>query len=151
MKTSLIGPPGVVLCIIALLSGCVGEQTAKTSHFEHDHEIAAHWPANLADAAAKIRSRLDSARVDDAKSNPHVKEIEEIVSWVPEIAADTDLAEQDWIPIDNAAEQLSSRLRASGYQMTPSNRGLIIALCEQIEGALVKIPDPTSPMKVMSP
>ena len=48
----------VILLGLTLLVGCGPDQARKMSHFEHDHEVAQHWPADLADAAAKIRDRL---------------------------------------------------------------------------------------------
>ncbi|WP_145388817.1 hypothetical protein [Stieleria neptunia] len=126
--------------------GCVGEPASpKTSHFEHDHEMAEHWPSDLADASAKLRARLD-AIVTALEENPDqaqqlADEVAEIVSWVPEIAADTNLSEQDWIPLDHAAESLAANLRAAGNALTESNRRQTFALCEQIDQSLSKIPD----------
>ncbi|WP_259634815.1 hypothetical protein [Stieleria sedimenti] len=132
--------------------GCVGEPgSPKTSHFEHDHEVAKHWPSDLADASAKLRARLDAieAAVDENPDEAQqlADEVAEIVSWVPEIAADTNLSEQDWIPLDHAAESLAAKLRAAGSALTESNRRQTFALCEQIDQALSKIPDPFASRK----
>ena len=128
----------VLICGFTLLVGCVSQDTAKTSHFEHDHEVAAHWPDGLADAAAQIRGRLERTDHDHSRAHQHGHphdeghhddhhhdhhhdpgdEIADIVSWVPEIAADTNLSEQDWIPLDDAAESLSANLRAADNELT---------------------------------
>src|SRR6056297_1250910 len=123
----------------ALLAGCDSEDQAKTSHFEHDHEVAPHWPNDLADAAVRIRERLVASQQQPEHSEQLAEEIAEIVSWVPEIAADTNLAEQDWVPLDNAAESLSANLRASGNELNESNRKKTVALCDLIEQSLDKI------------
>lgn len=129
----------IVLCLLGLLVvGCVHDGESKTSHFEHDHEVAPHWPSDLADAATKLRKRLD-AQVSD-QSKQVAKEIADIVSWVPEFAADTNLSEQDWIPLDIASNSLSAKLQSSDNEMTDECRRQTVALCELIEQSLDKIP-----------
>lgn len=132
---------GIVLSGILLAAGCDSEPSVKTSLFEHDHEVAEHWPDDFADSAVKLRQRLD--RSNDEPADAVEAEIADIVSWVPEIAADTDLPEQDWIPLDNAAESLMANLRASGNQLTDANRQQTVAFCELIEQSLAKISDPS--------
>ena len=137
----------ILTCLIVCLVGCASEGDTKTSHFEHDHKVAAHWPNDLADAAAKIRQRLDAAASTPDQSKRLVEEIIDLVSWVPEIAADTDLSEQDWIPLDNAAESLSANLRAVDNDLTEANRTQTAALCELIEQSLKKIPSQLPSLK----
>ncbi|MGB0598706.1 MAG: hypothetical protein ACPGLY_18620 [Rubripirellula sp.] len=129
----------IVLCLLGLLVvGCVHDGESKTSHFEHDHEVAPHWPSDLADAANKLRTRLDAPVSDQSKQV--AKEIADIVSWVPEIAADTNLAEQDWIPLDTASNSLSAKLQSNDNEMTDECRRQTVALCELIEQLLDKVP-----------
>ncbi|MEM8912809.1 MAG: hypothetical protein AAGC97_13665 [Planctomycetota bacterium] len=66
--------------------------------------------------------------------------ISDIVSWIPEIAADTNLTEQDWIPLDDAAQLLSRDLRAAQNTLTPSIRERAVALCEQIDQLVARMP-----------
>ena len=162
---------------VMILAGCAHEDDVKTSHFEHDHEVAAHWPDDLADAAAKIRERLglDVANPSPAEADPHAPhdseeqhdhhhedhhheepdtepgdEVADIVSWVPEIAADTNLSEQDWIPLDNAAASLGANLHAANNELTKANREQAIAFCELIEQSIGKIPETLQPPQASS-
>ena len=151
MQSVLISRVGLVLLAISLLSGCGSEETAKTSLFEVDHEVAPHWPDGLEDAVAKIRQRLDAPESSPDEAKQRADEIADLVSWVAEIAADTNLPEQDWIPLDNAAESLSANLRATGNKLTDSNRQQTAALCELIEKSLAKIPDQLPQWKGSSP
>jgi hypothetical protein len=129
----------IVLCFIgSLLVGCVHDGESKTSHVEHDHEVAPHWPNDLADAAIKLRKRLDAPISN--RSKQVAKEIADIVSWVPEIAADTNLSEQDWIPLDTASDSLSAKLQSTDNEMTDECRRQTVALCELIEQSLDNIP-----------
>ncbi|MEC8474407.1 MAG: hypothetical protein VXZ38_07155, partial [Planctomycetota bacterium] len=59
-------------------------------------------------------------------------EIIDIVSWVPEIAADTDLTEEDWIPIDEQAQSLSKRL-AKQENLDDDKQQFANQLCDLIE------------------
>lgn len=166
---------------IAVLAGCSTNSPPKTSHFDHDHAVAPYWPDSLADAAVKLRARLEpdfelqhghGQEQEHGHGHGHGQEhgrehehehghghghghgqeqggasqrrvgdeIADLVSWVPEIAADTNLSEQDWIPLDNAAAALAANLRASGNALTESNRAQVRALCELIEQSVQKIP-----------
>lgn len=151
MQSHIIRCVFQVLLGTTILAGCVREETAKTSLFEVDHEVAPHWPDDLADAAAKIRQRLDAFESAPAEARQHANEIADIVSWVPEIAADTNLSESDWIPLNHAAESLSANLRAAGNALTEPNRQQAVALTELIEKSHTKIPDQLPKWKGSSP
>lgn len=157
---------GLAALLIVLCGGCGAEDDApKASHFEHDHEIAAHWPTDLADVAHKIRQRLDwidtgdvpAMDQDDHPADDHghhedehddhdetfdpVPEIVDLVSWAPEIAADTNLSETDWLPLYRHSESLQTELRDATEQVISDNRAEIESLCELIEDASTKIPE----------
>ena len=128
-----------LILLAALLAGCGEGENQKTSHFEHDHEMPDHWPSDLADSALKIRDRLLMyQRFPDLRPEM-TSQIIDIVSWVPEIAADTDLTEEDWIPIDQQVQSLSQRL-AQQENMDNDNQQLANQLCDLIEqsAALLK-------------
>ena len=135
----------VLLGSLSLLVGCGQEQGGKASHFEDDHPIAPHWPTDLADAANKIRFRLDAADQTPDSSLQIAEEVADLVSWVPELAADTNFADQDWMALDDAAQSLSANLRSAGNELTAANRQQTAALCELIEQSLPNIPDQLSP------
>ena len=48
----------------------------------------------------------------DSRHDP-ASEIVDLVSWVPEVAADTNLSEADWLPLYHASESLMANLRAA--------------------------------------
>jgi len=128
-----------LILLAAILAGCGEGENQKTSHFEHDHEMPDHWPNDLADSALKIRDRLSMhQRFPDLRSEM-TSQIIDIVSWVPEIAADTDLTEEEWIPIDQQVQSLSKRL-AQQENMDNDHQQLAKQLCDLIEqsAALLK-------------
>ena len=128
-----------LLLLTGLLAGCGEGENQKTSHFEHDHEMPDHWPNDLADSALKIRDRLRMYQHFPDLRPEMTSQIIDIVSWVPEIAADTDLTEADWIPIDQQVQSLSQRL-AQQEIMDNDNQQLAKQLCDLIEqsAALLK-------------
>ena len=113
----------VWICALACIVGC-GE--SKRSLHEMDHVIPTHWPTGCADAAGKLRERV-SLLQSATESNSTVdyaatfKELCDLVDWVPEVAADTDLAEADWIKLYEASERARKRLLSS----TSINTGLV--------------------------
>ncbi|MFG0255653.1 MAG: hypothetical protein ACF787_11265 [Rhodopirellula sp. JB053] len=129
-----------LLCLATptLVTGCSSdEETAKTSHFEDDHIVADHWPDGLLDLSVKIRDRISSPEI----SKETRSEIDDLVSWTAEIAADTNLSEQDWIPLYNASESMMANLRRDPSNLSDSNRKQLESLCELIEVSATKIPD----------
>ncbi|MDG2221403.1 MAG: hypothetical protein P8L85_08495 [Rubripirellula sp.] len=157
-----------IIAFIAL-AGCANEEVPKASHFEHDHEVPHHWPVDLDDAVSKIRERLNpaDAQVDQQhNSNDHhhadehghehgddhghehgggeknaQDQIADIVSWIPAIAADTNLPEQDWNQIESAANSLTAELNAAGGELTKAHRDQASALCQLIEQSLRNLPE----------
>jgi len=89
--------------VLATMVGCGDEQE---SLHEHDHFVPAHWPSDLQRASQLILERLPRA-MEDATAR---KELLDLMSWVPEIAADTPLGEPEWNPIFAQCEQYRKRL-----------------------------------------
>lgn len=115
-SNSLRYAPCMPWLLIALI-GCGGE---KESLHELEHEIPAHWPTDFPDAITKMEQRVGTLN-STHRSNETQTELMEIVGWVPEIAADTDLPEEDWVPIYRVCETLRKHLEkrdvdVSAYQ-----------------------------------
>ena len=126
--------------LLGALIGCESDsESAKRSHFEHDHEVADHWPSDLADVAKQIRDKLDLVAASDPEADHLCEEISDLVGWTPEIAADTDLSESDWLPLHRASELLSARLNAAGYETSQPNREQALKFCELIDEAVAKL------------
>ncbi len=122
LKTSLL--PQLWLASVLLLTGCGVE---KDSLFEEDHEIPAHWPSSLLDAVEKIDQRLallagrtapsaakheqQDARQLDSESCE--SELRDLVAWIPEVVADTDLTEEQWLPVYELCEVMRDHLSSS--------------------------------------
>jgi len=132
-------------CLALLLAaGCAGEDLSdKKTLFDHDHEIPPHWPSGPGDAAEKIQTRL--SQLDGPEKETAEAELTDLVSWSPEVAADTPLSEQEWVPIYESSETLQASLRANGWddasrQQTEELRQLLLSAEEILQSQ-----SPTSP------
>jgi len=105
--------PNALVLVVLLFAGCADEQ--RESLHESGHFVADHWPTSLADAATKIDVRLAALR--KGEDNDAYGELTDIIGWVPEIAADSDLSEADWIPIHDASRAMSNRLRGKSRSL----------------------------------
>lgn len=102
----------IVLCLIGCglagggLAGCGTEQE---SLYELEHELPAHWPRDLTDASQKISQRMQmlSSEPGDAQA---ATELRELVEWIPEIAADSELPEEHWLTIYDLCEAMRNHL-----------------------------------------
>ena len=108
----------ISICVLALV--CLGCAAEQESLHEHDHEVPPHWPINMFYAAELIKERVDRLGQDQtvasSESQSMKEELLDLVEWSPEIAADTDLSEEDWIPIYTASEGIrKNMMSATGF------------------------------------
>ncbi len=100
---------------LLVFSGCGGSDPPATLH-DAEHSMPAHWPLDLLDAREKLLERVK--RLRDANANLEEratadKQLVEIIGWIPEVAADTDLGEMQWNPIYGFSEALSATRRSA--------------------------------------
>jgi hypothetical protein len=105
--------------------GC-NNQSVDDDHEKVEHFIPAHWPSDLVDASDKITQRASQLIGQSTTDATTIEsELRDIVGWVPEIAADTDLTEAQWDPIHQASEKLSKRLAKMPRPLDESTRSAI--------------------------
>ncbi len=124
----------VALLLLLPVGGCeTGEDSDKRSHHDVDHTTPDHWPDGLPDLALKITRRIGTLRERSGGDEIVGRELSDLVSWAPEVAADSDLTESEWIPIDEAAESLSRRLQSDRGRWTEANLDRASGLAERID------------------
>ena len=137
-----------LILALLLMAGCTNDEPAKTSLFEDDHVVAAHWPADMQDLSTKLRERIE--KLDATRREPRspdqanatvFNEIKDLVGWTAEIAADTNLSEADWMPIYEKSESITANMRTSGGSLSDADRMQIESLCKLIDEAIPKIPE----------
>ena len=130
----------VTFVMLLPVAGCeTGEGSDKRSHHDVDHTTPDHWPDSPADLAGKITRRVETLR--DRSEGPETagRELSDLVSWTPEVAADSDLTESEWIPIYREAEALSRQLNSDREKWTEANLERASGLAEQIADASSRI------------
>lgn len=103
-----------LLCAVVLdgcqpaTSGVNSSNQRSVGLHELDHEIPAHRPHDFRDALEAI-AELDGA-LRAGESVEAYDKLYDIIRWLPEIAAETELAEPEWNTIDQASQKLLSYL-----------------------------------------
>ncbi|MEM6691925.1 MAG: hypothetical protein AAF664_21020 [Planctomycetota bacterium] len=100
-----------LVCISTFLLGCDGdndgeEASAKHSHTGHSHAVAGHWPRDLLDLKFKLLGRMNDWTASDGDREVLQSQIIDLIQWTPEVAADTDLSEDDWVPIYESSQKM---------------------------------------------
>ncbi len=133
-----IGTIAIGVCLL----GCV--EGRKSTH-ELEHQVPAHWPVDLADAASKIEDRVKAVENSDSDDTPR-KELAEIISWLPEVAADTAMREATWNEVNLACQRIKTMLdETSGSQLDGVDiRELCVWLRELHDEMLPKDDDPAN-------
>jgi hypothetical protein len=119
----------IVRCIVCLpmlaVAGCNTATTAPPESAErdyehqHSHELPAHRPKNVAQAAAEIKKRvagIETPASDETAREQQLAELLDIVRWLPELAAESDLSEADWTTIDGESKSVEKKLAAENQQ-----------------------------------
>lgn len=99
----------VWLSIALLGSSMLGCQ--KSASQEEAHHIPAHLPANFEQALVRIEQLVahvkDGAALEQKPTEVTVEtELRDVVRWLPELAAQSDLKEVDWNVVDEATRDL---------------------------------------------
>lgn len=104
------------LVAIAAVGPCLGCRRAPSSHDHHhlEHHTPAHKPANLVAGAAAISRRWQMLEAigDAGERSTRLErwtELTDIIRWLPELAADSDMPEDSWNRVNSLSEQLLSR------------------------------------------
>lgn len=108
----------VGLLLLSGLSGCGTTENADAHDVDHhlEHFVPQHKPANFAQAVEEIEHR--SEHLSEHAGHGHSDETDEfqelldVVDWIPELAADSDLNEADWNTARSAAETVRQSLES---------------------------------------
>lgn len=123
-----------VLAISALCwTGC-GSATVSPSAADEvhlDHHVPAHKPVTFSAAIDALRSRARALRKEGVvehsdRLSSELAEIRDIVDWLPELAADSDMGKADWDQVNARTDELRGSLQkmiqefASVHSETPA-------------------------------
>ncbi len=104
-KTRALLAMTLMLAAASGIAGCAGASHEEEEHA--DHVIPAHKPANFVEAVKALESRFASA----PESPEAVQELQDIIDWLPELAAQTDLEKADWDRVQEISIALSGTMK----------------------------------------
>ncbi len=97
------------ISILLLMIGCSHEvETQFNPNWKLDeHGNPEFKPENFQDAIAKLRTDFDLInKTSSAQKQDLLQVYQQIVRWLPEFAADTDIRRKDWESLDNLSMNL---------------------------------------------
>jgi hypothetical protein len=121
------GRPPVLSAVVAslllaslLVAGCTrAERSSEPGADPESHEahFPAHWPGNYPAAIDRLEVLLFDSDAELPGRISRWQEVDDLIGWLPELAADSDLDEQEWNRLESAAAELAGVLR----QMVPQS------------------------------
>lgn len=105
----------LLLSVVLLFSGCNSSLSKSGDKFEHT--APAHKPHSFPDLVTDLRRRIDELSRSGATSES-VNQVADIIHWIPEIAAETDLRRKEW----DVAAEVAQRLEVQFELARKSNR-----------------------------
>jgi hypothetical protein len=138
---------GVTVLILAasMAGGCAGP---AGDHEEDAHALPEHHPRTFRRAVVDIGHRggvLTSGMLERPQWELQRRQLLDIVRWLPELAADTELGRRDWERVNDAARDLAKELesfkdsgdKASSRETTLSaTLGEAMAVLSEVETSL---------------
>jgi hypothetical protein len=101
----------LIVLVLGMSSGCGTSTTDAQPSTRLEHHQAAHHPTSYAAAINELErrdGRIQTALRDVPSETlqREIKEMLDILEWLPAIAADTDLKQRDWETVKKNATQL---------------------------------------------
>ncbi len=102
------------LCVALLIAACgCGSETAADSASgpsdeEHlEHHVPEHKPHDFSAAVDSIQTRVQQLETSNDPTDEQLSELRDILNWLPEIAADSDMRRPHWEQVDTIAGELA--------------------------------------------
>ncbi|MDX1948047.1 MAG: hypothetical protein SFU86_21795 [Pirellulaceae bacterium] len=129
------------ILLAVVLAASAGCRRAGASHDDHlEHHVPPHKPPDLRAAIDQIDERthaLEHAQSQPAAEvAPQLRELLDIVRWLPELAGDSDLAEADWNQVEQASRQMLAPVRRAWLAAGRGQQWNFASLHDTIERGL---------------
>ena len=92
------------LLLLTMLGGCY---TAPKEEEEEEH-FPPHWPVSVFEASKRLKQISDSNGAVESKATSIEREFVDLVIWLPELVADSDMTKTEFDEIDSWASKLAS-------------------------------------------
>jgi len=108
-------------CVLLWFAGCgpqrdaTNDAASSADHDDHDHHIPEHRPKDYSDAVRQLTRRIEQVR-SEARHPAHaleeLKKLRDVITWLPELAADSDLKKPEWDRIHGLVKRLDRLIPA---------------------------------------
>jgi len=92
------------LLLLTMLGGCY---TAPQEEEEEEH-FPPHWPVTVFEASKRLKQISDSNGAVESKATSIEREFVDLMIWLPELVADSDMTKTEFDEIDSWASKLAS-------------------------------------------
>jgi hypothetical protein len=92
------------LLSLTMLGGCY---TAPKEEEEEEH-FPPHWPVSVFEASKRLKQISDSNGAVESKATSIEREFVDLVIWLPELVADSNMTKTEFDEIDSWASKLAS-------------------------------------------
>jgi hypothetical protein len=106
---TLVRPAGLAAALLLMIAGCVEESSPGDEHA--GHVIPAHKPKTFPDAVHRLRELNDHLARAGAPGDSTLSIALDIATWLPEIAADSEMPEAPWDKVNARSVALVSDYR----------------------------------------
>jgi len=138
--------------LMLLAAGC-----SPGDHEEAEHHFAPHLPVNFQAAVARLQvvhqeitgGPLTSREVKSSRKQHHaegeddeystldpLEEMEDLVGWLPDFAADSELTEEPWNQVDAGSKRLGGIITRALSQNEANRRDAYLKEAKQVENEL---------------
>ena len=133
--SALLGATVLILGVM-MAGGCAGP---AGDHEEDAHTLPEHHPRTFRRAVFEIGHRggvLTSGRLEGPQWELQRRQLLDVVRWLPELAADTELGRRDWERVNDAAGTLARELESlanAGEQAASRQKTLPTTLADAMK------------------
>lgn len=100
---------GLLLIGSFFITGC----SWRTTESHEDDHLPEHYPASYREAISRLEEFGTAWLNGDERSSRQHEQLQDMLNWLPEVAADSDLRKRDWERVRTLAAELLESLRNS--------------------------------------
>lgn len=114
-------------------------KSANEHEQEHDHEhFPPHWPVDIFQASERLEG-LTNGKLTARDNLPAMREISDLMKWLPMLAADSDLSREDFYRIDALSSDWTKPLTQHAEQGGEMGDFLGVSSLQEAVGLLVEV------------
>jgi hypothetical protein len=132
------------ICLVPLLFAGCDSLEPELAADDAAHHVPEHRPQSFTEGVRAVRSRLAKLSADGAAENRQQfaregQELRDIIQWLPELAAETDLRKADWNRVHAASRRLVGRWKNISASFAGNSSARAVLVTSEMEGDLAEL------------